>query len=47
LTEEGADIYAGDVAKYIAKMGIEVLPLACDDDISDNSKNTRQTWHST
>lgn len=35
LTEEGADIYAGDVAKYVAKMGIEVETFACDGTISN------------
>lgn len=34
LTEENADLYAGSVAKYIAKMGIEVETFACDDNIS-------------
>ncbi|TXH05009.1 MAG: hypothetical protein E6R05_02460 [Candidatus Moraniibacteriota bacterium] len=31
LSEEGADIYAGEVAKYVAKMGIEVETIAGDD----------------
>lgn len=34
LTEENADLYALDVAKYIAKMGIAVESFACDDQIS-------------
>lgn len=31
LSEEGADIYAGEVAKYVDKMGIEVTTIAGDD----------------
>ena len=36
LSEEGADIYAGEVAKYVAKMGIEVTTIAGDDQMAQN-----------
>lgn len=36
LTEEGADIYAGDVATYVAKMGIDVTTIAGDDNMAEN-----------
>ncbi len=36
LTEEGADIYAGDVAKYVEKMGIEVTTIPGDDHMAAN-----------
>jgi D-alanine-D-alanine ligase len=35
ITEDGADIYAGDVAKYVSKLGIEVETFACDTKISN------------
>ena len=35
LSEEGADIYAGEVAKYVAKMGIDVTTIAGDDQLGD------------
>ena len=38
LTEEDADVYAGDVAQHISKMGIEVASFACDNQITDNLK---------
>lgn len=38
LTEEGADIYANDVAKYVSKLGIEVACFACDDHITGKLK---------
>ena len=36
LSEEGADIYARDVAKYVAKMGIDATTIAGDDDMAVN-----------
>ena len=36
LSEEGADLYAGEVAKYVAKMGIEVITIAADTDMATN-----------
>lgn len=36
LSEEGADIYAGEVAKYVAKMGIEVTTIAGDNQMAQN-----------
>lgn len=36
LSEEGADVYAADVAKYIAKMGIDVTTIAGDDHMAEN-----------
>lgn len=36
LSEEGADLYAGEVAKYIEKMGIEVTTIAGDDQMAQN-----------
>lgn len=36
LSEEGADIYASDVAKYVSKMGIDVTTIAGDDHMADN-----------
>ena len=36
LSEEGADVYAGQVAKYVAKMGIDVLTIAGDDHMATN-----------
>lgn len=39
LTEEDADKYAESVAKYIAKMGIEVEAFACDDAITQRLKS--------
>ena len=38
ISEEGADIYANDVAKYINKLGIEAVCLPCDNDIAKNLK---------
>ncbi len=38
IAEEGADIYAGDIAKYVAKMGIDVVTFACDDEVAINLK---------
>ena len=35
-TEEGADIYAGDVAKYVEKMGIEATTIPGDDQMAAN-----------
>ncbi|MBP9703075.1 hypothetical protein KBD69_05390 [Candidatus Woesebacteria bacterium] len=34
LSEEGADIYATEVAKYVAKMGIDVTTIAGDDQLA-------------
>ena len=36
LSEEGADLYAAEVAKYISKMGIEVTTIAGDDQMTQN-----------
>ena len=38
ISEEGADIYANDIAQYILRMGIDVTCFACDDKIADNLK---------
>lgn len=38
IAEEGADIYANDVAKYVSKLGIDVETFACDDDIASKLK---------
>lgn len=38
LAEEGADIYANDIAQYIQKMGINVVCFACDKQIANNLK---------
>ncbi len=34
LSEEGADIYAAEVAKYVSKMGIDVTTIAGDDQLA-------------
>ena len=36
LSEEGADLYASEVAKYVAKMGIDVVTIAGDDHMTEN-----------
>lgn len=36
LSEEGADLYAGQVAKYVEKMGIEVVTIAGDNQMAQN-----------
>lgn len=36
LSEEGADIYASEVAKYVSKMGIDVTTIAGDDNLAQN-----------
>lgn len=38
IAEEGADIYANDIAKYVNKLGIDVVCLPCDDQIAKNLK---------
>ncbi len=38
ISEEGADIYANDIAQYVVKMGIDVACFACDDQIAQNLK---------
>lgn len=38
LSEEGADIYANDIAKYVNKLGIDVVCFACDDEVATNLK---------
>ena len=38
VAEEGSDIYANDIAQYVLKMGIDVVCLACDDQIANNLK---------
>lgn len=39
IAEEGADIYANDIAQHIIKMGIDVVCFACDEDVADNLKS--------
>lgn len=41
LSEEGADIYANDIAKYVMGMGIDVVCLPCDEEIANNLKKHR------
>lgn len=36
LSEEGADLYAAQVAKYVEKMGIEVITIAGDNQMAQN-----------
>lgn len=36
LSEEGADLYAAQVAKYVEKMGIEVVTIAGDNQMAQN-----------
>jgi D-alanine-D-alanine ligase len=36
--EEGADIYANDIAKYVNRLGIDVVCLPCDKSIAGNLK---------
>ncbi|MEI8232936.1 MAG: hypothetical protein WCG44_04315 [bacterium] len=36
LSEEGADLYAGEVGKYVEKMGIEVTTIPGDDQMAQN-----------
>jgi len=38
ISEEGADIYANDIAKYVNKLGIDVICLPCDNEIAINLK---------
>lgn len=38
IAEEGADIYANDIAQYVNRMGIDVACFACDDQIAQNLK---------
>lgn len=38
IAEVGADIYANDIAKYVNKLGIDVVSFACDEHIADNLK---------
>jgi len=38
LSEEGADLYAQQVANYVSKMGIEVATIAGDDQMATNLK---------
>ncbi|WKZ25823.1 MAG: ATP-grasp domain-containing protein [bacterium] len=38
VSEEGADIYANDIAKYALNMGIDVVCLPCDESIAANLK---------
>jgi D-alanine-D-alanine ligase len=38
IAEEGADIYANDIAQYVLKMGIDVVCFACDENIAANLK---------
>lgn len=38
IAEKDADVYANDIAKYVAKMGIGVKTFACDDKIAINLK---------
>lgn len=41
LSEVGADIYANDIAKYVTKLGIDVITFACDHEIAINLKKFR------
>ncbi len=41
IAEEGADIYANDIAKYVNKLGIDVVCLPCNDQIAQNLKKHR------
>lgn len=36
LSEEGADVYAADVAKYVEKMGIDVMTIPGDDHMAEH-----------
>lgn len=38
LAEEGADIYANDIARYVNKLGIDAICIPCDEQIADNLK---------
>mgnify|MGYP001563294799 FL=1 len=38
IAEAGADVYASAIAQYVLKMGIDVVCLACDDQIANNLK---------
>lgn len=38
LAEEGADIYANDIAKYVNKLGIDAVCIPCDEHVADNLK---------
>lgn len=38
ISEEGADVYANDIAKYVNKLGIDVVSFPCDDQIANNLK---------
>ena len=38
IAEEGADIYASAIARYVAKMGIDVVTFACDEEVASNLK---------
>ena len=44
IAEAGADVYASAIAQYVLKMGIDVVCLACDDQIANNLKNINQIW---
>ena len=39
IAEEGADIYANDIAQYVLKMGIDVACFPCDKNIAKNLIN--------
>lgn len=41
IAEVGADIYANDIAKYINKLGIDVVSFACDENIAINLRKYR------
>ncbi len=38
LAEEGADIYANDIAKYVNKLGLDAVCIPCDEHVADNLK---------
>lgn len=38
IAEEGADIYANNIAKYVHKLGIDAICIPCDEQIADNLK---------
>lgn len=38
ISEEGADIYANDIAQYVLRMGIDVACFPCDENIAESLK---------
>jgi len=43
ISEVGADIYAIAIAKYVSKLGIDVITFACDNQIAINLKKYKPT----